>query len=123
VKLNPVIDIRDFRGTAGFSLLAVAAATQTRLPIAAVWQFLLEQSRIPGCERAMRSSTYLQRRRWMFLPFDASNVTNRDGKDQLAFQVMAECPEASLRDLVGALKEHGVTRSREWVRRHRCVTD
>lgn len=118
-EIDPIIDIRDFKGTAGFPLLLLAAATKKHLSIEAVWHLLLGTSRQPGCERIRRSHSWLQRRRWLFLPPGASNLGNRDGKNQLAFQIMGEHPEGSLRELVAMLSGRGITRSKEWVRRHR----
>ena len=118
---NQTIDVRAFIGTPGYSLLVVAA--NTHLSIANIEHFLDERSReAPG---TARSKSWIQRRRWLFQRPGTDNNTKRpvpdlDGKQARAVAVMSEYPKASLYELVGILREHGIKRSREWVRLHRC---
>lgn len=116
-KVNQVIDVRDFIGTPGYSLLVVAA-NAGRLSISEIERFLLISAReVPNVER---SRSWIQRRRWLFQQPDADNTSDRDGKERRAVKIMADYPRSSIRDLVAVLKDNGITRSREWVRQHRC---
>jgi hypothetical protein len=113
--VNQVIDVRAFVGTPGYALLVVAA--NTSLSVSDLVRYL----RIGGVGR---SRSWVQRRRWLFQQPDVNNAKgprpDADGKEARAVAIMREYPKASLRDLTGLLKENGIMRSREWVRKHRC---
>ena len=111
--LNYVIDIRTFRETAGFALLFVAA--NTHLSVLEIWLALRRQG-------IGRGRNWIQRRRWLFQPpGTVDRRANRDGKDGKALAIMAEYPTASLRYIVARLKEHGIRRGKDWVRKRRCL--
>jgi hypothetical protein len=71
-----------------------------------------------------RSDSWIARRRWLFQKPTESNAPgikpDADGKGKSALDIMHTNPTLSLRDLVRLLAKHGITRSREWVRRNRC---
>lgn len=116
--INHVIDIRDLRGTPGYSMLVVAA--NTNLSVWDIKRFLdIEARELPLVER---STSWIQRRRWLFQPPGADNYKNRsdpDGKHAEACAIMAENRTLSLRGLSRLLAERGISRSRDWVRKHR----
>lgn len=117
--INHVIDIRDFRGTPGYSMLVVAA--NTNLSISDIKKFLHVEARdLPLVER---SWGWIQRRRWLFQPPGTDNYKNPpsdpDGRHAEACAIMAANPTLSTRDLSLLLKERGIKRSREWCRKHR----
>jgi hypothetical protein len=111
-EVKQTIDVGDFVGTPGYALL-VLAANANHLSAPEIDRFLQRQE-------VGRSLTYLKRRRWLFQQPGADNAANRDRNEARAVRIMHENPELSLRNLVVLLKEHGIIRSREWVRRHRC---
>jgi hypothetical protein len=115
-EINCVIDIRDFRGTPGFSLLAVAA--NTHCSISDIEMFLdREGINLP---QVMRSRGWIQRRRWLFQqPGKVNPQSDRDGKYKQACKIMAENRSLSLHNLVHLLKKQGIHRSKEWCRKHR----
>jgi hypothetical protein len=114
--VNWTLDIRDHQGEPGWAMLAIAA--NTHLSVADLLRLLSTG----GVER---SRSWIGRRRWLFSKLDAINnpgaKPNKDGKDPLAIDVMRANPTLSVRQLVRALSEHGITRKREWVRQHRCT--
>lgn len=117
--INHVIDIRDFRGTPGYSLLVVAA--NTNLSVRDIETFLreVEARELPLVERGRN---WVQRRRWLFQPPGTDNYkpqSDLDGKHAQACAIMAANPTLSSRGLHWLLKEHGINRSREWCRHHR----
>ena len=119
-EVNQIIDIRDFIGTPGYSLLLVAA--NTHLSIADLAWILFMQSLALKKPRIERSRTWCQKRRWLFQqPGTVNRISrsDRDGKGERAVKIMGEHPRLSVRDLQALLKQSGITRSREWVRQHR----
>src|SRR5579871_820862 len=119
--INHVIDIRDFRGTPGYSMLVVAA--NTHLAVWDIWRFLDMEARDHDLPLIERAQSWIRRRRWVFQPPGTNNYKNNladpDGKDKRACAIMAENRTFSLRDLSRLLAERGIARSREWVRKHR----
>jgi hypothetical protein len=120
--INFVIDVREFRGTPGYSMLVVAANTNLSAPD--IEKFLSVEAReLPLVERTL---TWIKRRRWLFQLPGADNhkdpLSDSDGKHAKACSIMAKNPKLSLRDLVLLLKKHGIKRSREWCRKHRGET-
>jgi hypothetical protein len=112
--INYIVDIRQHVGEPGYALLAIAANTHLTVP---------ELLRFLGCMSIGRSRNWVQKRRWLFQPPGTANATspvNVDGKDARAREIMRMFPKLSVRDLTAVLIENGVTRSREWVRKHRC---
>jgi len=71
-----------------------------------------------------RSLSWLSKRRWLFRKPDQSNAPgvrpDSDGQGERALLIMRANPSLSLRDLTKLLADHGIKRSREWVRRNRC---
>jgi hypothetical protein len=116
--IKHVIDIRDFRGTPGYSMLVVAA--NTHLSVADIERFLAAESlELP---RVLRSQTWIQNRRWLFQQPGTDNYkpqSDQDGKGAKAREIMAANPRLSNWSLSKLLKEHGIKRSKEWCRRHR----
>jgi len=119
--INHVIDIRDFRGTPGYSMLVVAA--NTNLSVRDIECFLDMEARDRELPLVKRPSSWIQRRRWLFQQPGTDNYKNPpsdpDGKHASACAIMAANPTLSLRDLSRLLAERGITRSREWIRKHR----
>lgn len=115
-EVRHTLDARDFLGTAVYPWLVIAANQHLSAPELEL--FLTRQSHAtPGTARSL---SWIKRRRWMAQPPGTSNVGNRDWNHARALQIMAENPKLSVRGLVLVLKDRGITRSREWVRRHRC---
>ena len=119
VKLT--LDIRDYEGTAGFPWVLVAANRHLSQEDITLY---LERKAVetPG---VARTRSWVQRRAWMFRPRGSSErrggpIPNRDGRDGRAFELMAAHPKLSLTELSRMLKEHGIKRSKEWCRTHRC---
>ncbi len=112
------IDVERFRGTPGYALLVVAA--NTNLSVGDIERYLTEG--VGGLDA--RSKSWIQRRRWLFQQPDTDNskgrTPNGDGQAARAVKIMHEHPNLSVRGLVRLLKEHGIKREREWVRKHRC---
>jgi hypothetical protein len=118
-EINLVRDIRDFRGTPGYSMLVVAFNTQ--LSVSDIKLFLDIEAR--DFPLVKRSRSWIQRRRWLFQPPGTANYKNPpsdpDGKHAKACAIMAANPTLSIRGLSRLLKEHGIKRSPEWCRHHR----
>lgn len=115
--ISYTLDTRNHRGEPGAALLLIAA--NTHLSIADLLRLL----KLEGIER---SRSWVRRRRWMFQQPDVVNSPgkpNRDGKDERAREIMADNPTLSVRQLAWLLSKSGITRSREWVRMHRCDYD
>jgi hypothetical protein len=115
-EVNDVIRLQDFEdiNPAGLALLLMAA--NTHLSVSDLYR-LLDAN---GIERG---EMWIRRRRWLFQPEGTVNSNsngNADGKDERAREIMREHPTDSLRFVVRVLKEHGIHRSKDWVRRHRC---
>lgn len=108
--------MEDFLGTAGYPLLFIAA--NPHLSAWNIWQYL----RYVKAGYNERSLTWIKNRRRLFRPPDHTYNTREevDGRAAKAVELMGEYPYHSIRDLVVLLKEHGIDRSREWVRLHRC---
>jgi len=116
-EVNPIIDVRDFVGTPGYALLLVAA--NTALSVSDVLRFF-------DIDCVGRSRSWIQRRRWLFQQPGTVNAIakpDRDGNENRAVYIMGQNPTLSVRQLVVLLKEHGISRGREWVRIHRCDAD
>jgi hypothetical protein len=118
-EINHVIDIRDFIGRPCYPELFVAA--NTHLSVRNMEMFLRDV--VGGCNE--RTPSWLARRRWMSEPPGTINKSgvkrNADGKDEQAIRIMSENRRMSVRALARLLrKDHGITRSSEWVRQHRC---
>ncbi len=119
--VNHVIDVRDFIGTPGYSMLVVAA--NTNLSVADLARFLELQSRdAPG---VARGRNWIQRRRWLFQQPNTANAkgaaANSDGNAHRALKIMRDNATLSVKGLSRLLKEHGITRSPEWCRRNRVT--
>ena len=113
--INLTLDIRDFEGTAGYAWVFLAA--NPHLSAADIWRWLLMKG-----NGMARSESWIQRRRWLFLPrgtINSRSKPNRDGKDEKAITLMAEHTRLSLRDVVRLLAQHGIKRGKDWVRKHR----
>jgi len=115
-EVNDVIRVSDFKGInpAGYALLLMAA--NTHLKISELY-LLLD---VEGIERG---EMWIRRRRWLFAKpgttFNRNTTANADGKDERALEIMREHPTDSLRFVVRVLKEAGIRRSKDWVRRRR----
>jgi hypothetical protein len=114
-EINHTIDIREFKGRAGYPLLLVAA--NWRLSVR-VLEMLLEDE---GGKNE-RGRNWVFRRRWMFADqtTNSESQSNPDGKDARAVAIMRENSTFSLRNLSRLLAEQGIKRGKDWVRRHRC---
>jgi hypothetical protein len=115
--INYVIDIRDFKGRAGFPWLVIAANPHLSLHVLRMWL----KSEGDDYER---SESWIYRRRWLFEdPKKANGIgrqPNVDGKDEYAIKIVRENPTMSARALSRLLKEHGIVRKKDWVLKHRC---
>jgi hypothetical protein len=111
--VNLTIDIRDFKDSAGFPYLLMAA--NPGLSVRDIQEVLLSVS-----DKLERPVGWISRRRWLFFGTGKSGPKrNADGNDEKAQRIMEENPRMSSRQLVSMLWENGVRRSREWVRKHR----
>lgn len=114
IETKPVkqtLDIRDFKGRAGYALLLIAANPHLSVTD------ILECLRLVGVGR---SRTWVSKRRWLFHDEAGQGAkADVDGNDARALKIMAANPTLSLRDVSRLLSEAGIDRSREWVRRHR----
>jgi hypothetical protein len=109
--VNQIIDIREFRHCAVYPWLLMAANPHLSAP---------DLSEITG-NASFRPARWINKRRWMCgeTRNKGGNRPNADGRDPLAFKLLGEFRELSLRDMVKLLKENGISRSREWVRVNR----
>ena len=117
-EVKTVADARDIEGLAGYPWIIIAA--NPHLSNTAICNYLGECG-IPGVER---SPSWVQRRRWMFRSGSspgAGRAADLDGKQSRALTIMQAHPEMSVRRLVYLLKENGIKRQREWVRKHRVT--
>lgn len=113
--INQTLDIRDFEGRPGFALLLIAA--NPHLSVTDVLAYL----KMFGVGR---SRNWVTRRRWLFHDEAGQGAkADADGKDAHALTIMRANPTLSLRDVSRLLSEAGITRSRDWVRRHRVSSD
>ncbi|MGA7523547.1 MAG: hypothetical protein WBW84_13925 [Acidobacteriaceae bacterium] len=108
--------MQDFKATPGYAWLVIAA--NPHLSAADIQTFLT----LAG-SRHWRSTSWISRHRWLFRqPGDnaaSGPKVNRDGRDADALAFIAENTVCSSRQLSAMLKEVGIKRSAEWVRRHR----
>lgn len=116
------LDVRDFLGTPGYSLLVVAA--NTGLAVSDLVDYLdLVSGSTPG---VARTPNWIQKRRWLFQKPGTTNPqggrANQDGKQERALTIIQMHPNLSLHLLRKLLLDHGITRSKEWIRRHRVAT-
>ncbi len=113
--VNLTIDIRDFKDKAGFAYLVMAA--NPHLSIRDVQEVLATVG-----EQHERPVGWISRRRWLFHGTGKTGPKrNTDGNDEKARKIMAENPRLSSRQMVYQLRESGIDRSREWVRKHRVA--
>lgn len=111
--VNLMIDIRDFQDKAGFPYLLLAA--NPGLSIRDTQEVLAAIS-----ERLERPVGWISRRRWLFHGTGKAGARpNADGKDAMARKIMKENPRMSSRQLVCLLRDNGINRGREWVRKNR----
>jgi hypothetical protein len=111
--VNQIIDIREFTHYAVYPWLVMAANPHLSAPD--ISEFL--GGPFPG---AFRPASWINKRRWMCGAHAApGNQPNRDGRDPLAFELLASNRHLSLRDMTRLLKENGIPRGREWVRVNR----
>ena len=121
-EVDCILDIRKFEGRAIWPWLFLAATWDTMsLSDIDFCLFLFAREKGVKCER---TRSWVNRHRWMCEPPELVRQSGRredaDGKKARAVQVMNANPRLSIRQLVATLKEHGIKRSREWVRKHRC---
>lgn len=117
VNINTVADARDIEGLAGYPWIIMAANPQ--LSNAVIDRYLSNC----GIDGAERTQSWLQRKRWMFRRVQPGNhaggTPDRNGNQARALRIMRENPRLSIRQLVHVLADNGITRAREWVRKHR----
>jgi len=112
--VNRIIDIADFKDRAGFAYLLMAANPQ--LSVRDTQEVLANIG-----EQHERPAGWISRRRWLFHGRgESGRKPNADGLDGKALRIMGDNPRLSSRQLVYLLKQHGINRSREWVRKHRA---
>jgi hypothetical protein len=113
-EVNETIDLRQFEGMPGYALLVLAA--NTHLSRWELWMWLHKH----GVER---SDSWIARRRWLFQePKPPGVKPDADGQGKRALDIVHSNPKLSLRDLTKLLAKRGIRRSREWVRKNRCLT-
>ena len=111
--VNLTIDIRDFKDKAGFAWLVMAA--NPHLSVRDIQEVLANVG-----EQHERPRGWLSRRRWLFHDSQRPGTRrNADGLDGKARALMAENPHLSNRQMAWLLRENGVNRSPEWVRKNR----
>ncbi len=122
-EFNQIIDVRDFLGTPGYSMLLVAANTHLSAPDIELFLEMVSRES-EETQWVGRPLSWIKRRRWMFQKPDTDNTkppaSNLDGKQERAVSLMSEHPKWSVRGLHRMLKQNGIVRSTEWVRQHRC---
>lgn len=111
--VNLFIDIRDFTDKAIFPYLLMAA--NPLLSAADIAEVLPEVD-----EHLWRSQSWISKRLWMCRDVQATKP-NADGLDEKAHRIMAGNPRLSHRKMAYALRQHGISRSPDWVRRHRVA--
>ena len=71
-------------------------------------------------EQHERPRGWISRRRWLFHGSQTPGTRrNADGMDEKARTLMAENPHLSSRQMAWLLRENGIGRSPEWVRKNR----
>ena len=115
--VNLTIDIRDFKDKAGFAWLVMAA--NPHLSVRDIQEVLANVG-----EQHERPRGWISRRRWLFHGSQRPGTRrNADGMDEKARELMAENPRLSNRQMSWLLKESGVPRSPEWVRKNRAAAN
>lgn len=115
-EVNPLLDIRAFEGTAIYPWLFMAAAKHLSV------RDVVECLYVTG-GGAGRTRSWIQRHRWMLRRPDEQAGYPRlgdDGRGAQALRIIRANPRLSAAKLARLLKEHGIKRNREFVRRHRC---
>ena len=120
-EIRYTVDVEQFRGTAIYPWLMVAANAHLSSPD--VNRVLEIEANADNC--CYRSVKWLQARRRMYIKPDADNPINRgvqDGKEEATLAILRQyrASTMSAKDISQILSEHGIKRSRGWVRRHRC---
>ncbi len=122
-EFNQIIDVRDFLGTPGYSMLLVAANTDKAAPDIELFLDMVSR-KSEETQWVGRPLSWIKRRRWMFQKPGADNrkfaPSDMDGKQRRAVTLMSGNPKLSVRALQRLLKQNGIDRSPEWVRQHRC---
>ncbi len=111
--VNLMVDIRDFKDRAGFAWLVIAA--NPHLSVRNIQEVLANVGK-----QHERPLGWISRHRWLF--FGKGNTgakPNEDGLDEKARKIMEENPRISSRHTVRLLRENGIRRSHEWVRKNR----
>ena len=115
LAIDPVIDIRTFRGCPGYAQLIVLVGSYIGLSVADMLRWL-------ESEDIYRSATWVRRRRWLSQQPDTINSTGRsnvDRQEARAIEIMRANTTLSVRRLAYVLGERGIKRSAEWVRQNR----
>ena len=115
LAIDPVVDIRRFRGCPGYAQLVVLVGSHIDLSVADMLRWL-------EAEGIYRSGTWVRRRRWLSQQPGTTNSTGRsnvDGQEARAVAIMRANPTLSVRRLAYVLRERGIKRSAEWVRQNR----
>lgn len=115
VAIDPVVDIRSFRGSPGYAELVVLVGSHIGLSVADILRWL-------EAEGIYRSGTWVRRRRWLSQQPGTVNSTGRsnvDRQETRAIEIMRAYPTLSVRRLAYVLGERGIKRSAEWVRQNR----
>lgn len=111
--VNLTIDIRDFKDRAGFAWLVMAA--NPHLSVRDIQEVLANVG-----EQHERPVGWISRRRWLFHGTGKPGAKeNADGLDGKARKILADNPRLSNRQMAYLLRENGIRRSPEWVRKHR----
>jgi hypothetical protein len=112
--VNQTIDIREFTHCAVYPWLVMTANPHLSAPD--ISEFLSLQD-----AGVFRPARWIYKRRWMCgeTRHTGGARANADGRDPLAFKLLADNRNLSLRDMVRLLKENSISRGREWVRLNR----
>jgi hypothetical protein len=109
------INAADFKGRAGMPWLIMAANTNLSIN---------DLQSLMAAYGYIRTRSWISRRRWIF--FDPEYVRNmgggvsdKDGQQARAYQIMDANRNVSARMLVRILKDHGIKRGTDWVLKHR----
>lgn len=117
IEVNLVANALDVVGLAGFPWVILAANPQ--LSNEKIWWFLATC----GIDGVMRSDGWIQRHRFLFRrasqhPHNTAGRP-RDRDHVRAVGIMKANPTISARQMVHALAEHGIKKSKDWVLRNR----